>query len=178
MSSFPHFHSSGTSCQLGIFALALLGVLILCLTFQYERFWKEPSKTSVAWIGLLYAIMCLSAQYYVSSNPNPDPHHTDLGMQPQYLSCEDERTMWQLLCGRLNYLKLHLLERLSTERGGASKRELFEVTRESLHLTVFLWVHRDRSIDKVHDYDYMAYILSRLPITSSLACTLLIFGAR
>ena len=85
MSSFPHFHSSGASCQLSIFALALLSVLILCLAFQYERFWKDPSKTSVAWIGLLYAIMCLSAQYYVSSNSNPDPHHTDLGMQPQYL---------------------------------------------------------------------------------------------
>jgi len=87
--------------------------------------------------------------------------------------------MWQLLCGRLNYLKLHLLlERLSTERGGASKREQFEVARESLDLTVFLWVHRDRSIDIVHDYDYMACILSRLAIPSSLACTLLIFGTR
>ena len=73
-----------------------------------------------------------------------------------FIHCPDNKLMWQLLCGRLDYLKIHLLlERLSTERGGASKRELFDVAREMLDLTAFLWVHRDRSSSRAHDYDYM-----------------------
>jgi hypothetical protein len=62
--------------------------------------------------------------------------------------CADDKIMWRLLCGRLDYLRIHfLLQRLSTERGGANKQELFEVAREMLDLTVFLWVERDRSMD-------------------------------
>ena len=74
--------------------------------------------------------------------------------------CADDKIMWRLLCGRLDYLRLHfLLERLSTERGGANKSKLFEVAREMLDLTVFLWTQRDRTMDRVHDYDYMVYHL-------------------
>lgn len=76
-----------------------------------------------------------------------------------FLACPDDKTMWRLLCGRLDYLRVHLLlERLSTERGGASKRELFAVAQEMLDLTVFLWVQRDRSAGRVHHYDYMVYL--------------------
>ena len=72
--------------------------------------------------------------------------------------CADDKIMWRLLCGRLDYLRLNfLLERLSTERGGAGKNQLFEVAREMLDLIVFLWVQRDRTMDRVHDYDYMVY---------------------
>ena len=72
------------------------------------------------------------------------------------MDCPDDKTMWRLLCGRLDYLRIHLLlERLATERGGASKRELFAVAKELLDLTVFLWVQRDRSSTLVHHYDYM-----------------------
>jgi hypothetical protein len=71
-------------------------------------------------------------------------------------NCTDDRILWRLLCGRLDSLRIHLLlERLSTERGGASKHDLFEVAREMLDLNVFLWVQRDRTSDRVHDYDYM-----------------------
>jgi hypothetical protein len=74
--------------------------------------------------------------------------------------CADDKIMLRLLCGRLDYLRVHfLLERLSTERGGAGKSQLFEVAREMLDLTVFLWVQRDRTMDRVHDYDYMVYHL-------------------
>lgn len=73
-----------------------------------------------------------------------------------FVACPDDKTMWRLLCGRLDYLRVHLLlERLSTERGSSSKRDLFAVAQEMLDLTVFLWVQRDRSARRAHHYDYM-----------------------
>jgi hypothetical protein len=72
------------------------------------------------------------------------------------VDCKHDTTLWQLLCGRLDYLRIHLLlERLSTERGGASKKELLDVAMEMLDLTVFLWVQRDRWWRKGHDYGYV-----------------------
>lgn len=57
---------------------------------------------------------------------------------------------------RFDYLRINfLLERLSSERGGASKRKLLEVAREMLDLTVFLWLERDRVANRKHDYDSM-----------------------
>lgn len=58
--------------------------------------------------------------------------------------------------GRFDYLRINfLLARLSTERGGASIGKLLEVAREMFDLTAFLWLERDRSANRKHDYDYM-----------------------
>ncbi len=55
-----------------------------------------------------------------------------------------------------DYLRINfLLKCLSSERVGASKRKLLEVAREMLDLTVFLWLERDRSANRKHDYDYI-----------------------
>lgn len=71
-------------------------------------------------------------------------------------ACKDDQLMWRLMAARFDYLRINfLLERLSTERGGASIRKLLEVAREMLDLTVFLWLERDRSANRKHDYDYM-----------------------
>ncbi|KAK9244839.1 fungal-specific transcription factor domain-containing protein [Lipomyces tetrasporus] len=41
---------------------------------EYEQFWNHPLDTSVMWIGLLFAIMCLGAQYQLfSSNESGQP---------------------------------------------------------------------------------------------------------
>lgn len=34
---------------------------------QYTRFWEDPSATPCIWLGLLFAIMCLAAQFQKSS---------------------------------------------------------------------------------------------------------------
>src|ERR1700710_1822914 len=71
------------------------------------------------------------------------------------LKCESDQAMWRLLCGRLDWLRMNfLLERLLTERGGVSKQDLLEVAREMLDLIVFLWLERDRSQSRQHDYDF------------------------
>ena len=90
-----------------------------------------------------------------------------------FIDCPDDKTMWHLLCRRLDYLRVHLLlERLATERGGASKRDLFSVAQEMLDLTVFLWVQRDRSSRRQHHYDYM--IMSYGMPSIGLLCTQLL----
>jgi len=75
-------------------------------------------------------------------------------MEP--IACKDEKLMWRLMTVRFDYLRINfLLERLSSERGRASKRKLLEVAREMLDLTVFLWLERDRSAGRKRDYDYI-----------------------
>ncbi|CZR70092.1 uncharacterized protein PAC_19993 [Phialocephala subalpina] len=72
------------------------------------------------------------------------------------IACKDDQLMWRLMMARFDYLRINfLLERLSSERGGASKRKLLEAAREMLDLTVFLWLERDRSANRKHDYDYI-----------------------
>lgn len=69
--------------------------------------------------------------------------------------------LWRLLFGRLDYLRIHfLLERLSVERGHESKQKLLDVSREMVDLTVFLWLQRDRTMNRHYDFDY---IVSNLP---------------
>lgn len=76
--------------------------------------------------------------------------------------------MWRLMAARFDYLRINfLLERLSSERGGASKRKLLEVAREMLDLTVFLWLERDRSANRKHDYDYMVGEHCSIPLAYS-----------
>lgn len=70
-------------------------------------------------------------------------------------NCSSDSLMWRLLLGRLDYLRIQfLLERLSAERGQGSKRNLLDVAREMVDLTVFSWLQRDRTINLQHDYDY------------------------
>ncbi|KAJ5291651.1 Fungal-specific transcription factor protein [Penicillium angulare] len=45
---------------------------------EYEEFWKCPRKTPIIWIGLLFTMMCLSAQvqhHFLDSNSNADPQN-------------------------------------------------------------------------------------------------------
>lgn len=72
------------------------------------------------------------------------------------IACKDDQLMWRLMMARFDYLRINfLLERLSTERGGTGIRKLLEVAREMLDLTVFLWLERDRSANRKHDYDFI-----------------------
>lgn len=72
------------------------------------------------------------------------------------IACKDEKLIWFLLMARFDYLRINfLLGRLSSERGGASNQKLLEVAREMLDLMVFLWLERDQSMDRKHDYDFI-----------------------
>ena len=72
------------------------------------------------------------------------------------IACKDDKLIWQLMMARFDYLRINfLLERLSTERAGASKQKLLEVARETLDLLVFLWLERDRCVNRKHDYDFI-----------------------
>jgi hypothetical protein len=72
------------------------------------------------------------------------------------IACKDDQLMWRLMMARFDYLRINfLLERLSTERGVTDIRKLLEVAREMLDLTVFLWLERDRSVNRKHDYDFI-----------------------
>jgi hypothetical protein len=64
--------------------------------------------------------------------------------------------MWRLMFARLDYLRIHfLLERLSVEQGHESKQALLDISREIVDLTVFIWLHRDRTTGRHHDFDYI-----------------------
>lgn len=77
------------------------------------------------------------------------------------LEMDDDWLMWRFIFGRLDYLRIRfLLERLSHERGHASKQNLLEVAKEMVDLVAFLWVHRDRASGRHYDYDYLVSILS------------------
>lgn len=70
------------------------------------------------------------------------------------VACRDDKLMWRLMMARFDYLRINfLLERLSSERGWVGKQKLLEAAREILDLTVFLWLERDRSAVKKHDYE-------------------------
>jgi hypothetical protein len=72
------------------------------------------------------------------------------------IACKDDQLMWRLMIARFDYLRINfLLERLSTERAVTGIRKLLEVAREMLDLTVFLWLERDRSVSRKHDYDFI-----------------------
>jgi hypothetical protein len=72
------------------------------------------------------------------------------------IACKYDKLIWQLMMARFDYLRINfLLERLSTEKAGASKQKLLEVARETLDLLVFLWLERDRWVNRKHDYDFI-----------------------
>ena len=78
------------------------------------------------------------------------------------IACRDGQLMWRLMMARFDYLRINfLLERLSSEKGGQSKRNLLEVAREILDLTVFLWLERDRATTRKHDYDWIVSVERR-----------------
>ncbi|KAF4635317.1 hypothetical protein G7Y89_g2788 [Cudoniella acicularis] len=89
------------------------------------------------------------------------------------VECESEYLTWRLFLGRLDYVRIHfLLERLSTERGGESNHKLLEVAKEIVDLIVSMWVHRDRSVNRHYDYDYIIMCYG-MPSTGILCTELL-----
>ncbi|RAK95572.1 fungal specific transcription factor domain-containing protein [Aspergillus ibericus CBS 121593] len=40
---------------------------------EYERFWQDPGAASLAWIGLLFSVMCVTTQYQQSIEESTDP---------------------------------------------------------------------------------------------------------
>jgi hypothetical protein len=83
------------------------------------------------------------------------PKHLQVS-KADLIVCKDDQLMWRLMMARFDWLRMNfLLERLSTEREGTSRRTLLEVAREMLDLTVFLWLERDRSSTRKHDYDFI-----------------------
>jgi hypothetical protein len=47
------------------------------------------------------------------------------------------------------------LEQLSIKRANANQQQLLDIAREMLELTVYMWVERDRFIERQYDYDWM-----------------------
>ena len=48
-----------------------------------------------------------------------------------------------------------LLEQLSVKKSQINQQPLLDIAREMLELTVYMWVERDRFIDKHYDFDWM-----------------------
>lgn len=80
---------------------------------------------------------------------------------PQWLHLTKEippsnSLQWTRLILRLRHLHCSMLmEQLSVKRVHANQQLLLDIAREMLELTVYLWVERDRFIERHYDYDWM-----------------------
>ncbi|KAL4786576.1 fungal-specific transcription factor domain-containing protein [Aspergillus varians] len=60
---------------------------------EYEAFWKCPAETSIIWLGLLFTIMCLAAQFQRSK--------FDSGLQPMVSTKRDPQTMVEVFRAKI-----------------------------------------------------------------------------
>ncbi len=71
-------------------------------------------------------------------------------------SIESVDRMWRLMFARLDHLRIHfLLERLAVERGHENRQKLLDVSRETVAMVTFIWLQRDRTAGRYHDFDYI-----------------------
>jgi hypothetical protein len=63
---------------------------------------------------------------------------------------------WTRFTLRLRYLHCGLLlEQLLIRQAQANQQTLLDIAREMLELTVYMWVERDRFLERQYDYDWM-----------------------
>lgn len=81
------------------------------------------------------------------------PHWLQLSKDPP---TSNNHLQWTRFSLRLRYLhRSLLLEQLLIKRAQANQQTLLDISREMLELTVYMWVERDRFIERQYDYDWM-----------------------
>ena len=121
------------------------------LTFnQYETFWKDPSATSIAWIGLMFSMLYIAAQLQTFTIDFTDGRAESL--QAEYLTMKDafrEKAVQCLILARYTTGGPYILEALITVltgefvllKDGATDGWL--LISMILHLAMRMGYHRD-----------------------------------
>lgn len=82
---------------------------------EYEAFWKDPSATSIAWIGLMFSMLSIAAQLQTSNMGFPDGRAESLNAE--YLTMKHafrEKAVQCLILARYTTGGPHILETLIT----------------------------------------------------------------
>ncbi|KAH6974592.1 putative Zn(II)2Cys6 transcription factor [Ilyonectria sp. MPI-CAGE-AT-0026] len=82
---------------------------------EYEAFWKDPSATSIAWIGLMFSMLSIAAQLQTSNMGFPDGRAESLNAE--YLTMKHafrEKAIQSLILARYTTGGPHILETLIT----------------------------------------------------------------
>ncbi|KAK5174691.1 uncharacterized protein LTR77_001773 [Saxophila tyrrhenica] len=117
---------------------------------EYEAFWKDPSATSIAWIGLMFSMLFIAAQLQTFTIDTTDGRAESL--KAEYLAMKDafrEKAVQCLILARYTTGGPHILESLITILTGE-----FVLLKDSatdgwlfismiLHLAMRMGYHRD-----------------------------------
>jgi hypothetical protein len=114
LTAFCRSHSSHQVSPRGGFILTW--PITSSLTFdQYETFWKDPSATSIAWIGLLFSMLYIAAQLQTFTIDLTDGRVESL--KAEYLTMKDafrEKAVQCLILARYTTGGPYILETLIT----------------------------------------------------------------
>lgn len=121
------------------------------LTFvQYERFWGDPSATSIAWIGLMFSMLYIAAQLQTFTIDFTDGRAESL--KAEYLTMKDafrEKAVQCLILARYTTGGPYILETLITVLTGEfvllkdSATDGWLLISMILHLAMRMGYHRD-----------------------------------
>ncbi|TVY24040.1 Fusarisetin A cluster transcription factor [Lachnellula hyalina] len=121
------------------------------LTFnQYESFWEDPSATSIAWIGLMFSMLCIAAQLQAFTIDLIDGQAESL--KAEYLTTKDDfrdKAVQCLILARYTTGGPYILETLITVLTGEfilvkdSSTDGWLLISTILHLAMRMGYHRD-----------------------------------
>ena len=121
------------------------------LTFnQYETFWKDPSATSIAWIGLMFSMLYIAAQLQTFTIDFTDGRAESL--KAEYLTMKDafrEKAVQCLILARYTTGGPYILETLITVLTGEfillkdGANDGWLLISMILHLAMRMGYHRD-----------------------------------
>ncbi|EXJ82527.1 hypothetical protein A1O3_06340 [Capronia epimyces CBS 606.96] len=117
---------------------------------EYESFWKDPSATSIAWIGLMFSMLCIAAQLRTFSVDFTDGRTESL--KAEYLAMKDafrEKAVQCLILARYTTGGPYILETLITLLTGEvillkdGTADGWLLIGMILHLAMRMGYHRD-----------------------------------
>ncbi|TVY32822.1 Fusarisetin A cluster transcription factor [Lachnellula subtilissima] len=117
---------------------------------EYETFWKDPSATSIAWIGLMFSMLCIAAQLQIFTMDFTDGRAESLNAE--YITMKDafrEKAVQCLILARYTTGGPYILETLITVLSGEfillkdSATDGWLLISMILHLAMRMGYHRD-----------------------------------
>ncbi|GAD96906.1 hypothetical protein AN7971.2 [Paecilomyces variotii No. 5] len=117
---------------------------------EYETFWEDPSTTSIAWIGLMFSMLYISAQLQIFNVDSTDGRAESL--KAEYLTMKDafrEKAVQCLILTRYTTGGPYILETLITVLTGEfillkdSTTDAWLLISMILHLAMRMGYHRD-----------------------------------
>ncbi|KUJ07723.1 putative Zn(II)2Cys6 transcription factor [Mollisia scopiformis] len=117
---------------------------------EYEMFWEDPSTTSIAWIGLMFSMLCIAAQLQAFTIDFTDGRAESL--KAEYLTMKDafrEKAVQCLILARYTTGGPYILETLITILTGEflllkdSATDGWLLISMILHLAMRMGYHRD-----------------------------------